>query len=146
MKILVPVDGSSSSKQCVKVARELGEKLMAKIYLLTVIPEAQFFDQHPSSFPYSLEIEKANTERAEFVLSEVEKELDGYKNEHEIFYTSGNPASKIIEFAEKNQVDMIIMGNRGLGAFSRTLLGSVSNKVINTAKCNVLVVKRDSIQ
>lgn len=144
MKFLVPVDGSKSSKVSVKAAKKLGSKFGAKIYLLTVVPEPQFFDQNPTSFPYSTEIEKANTERAEFVLSEGEDILKDYEYEHEVFYTNGNPAQKIVEFADKNGIDLIVMGNRGLGAFSRTLLGSVSNKVINTAKCNVYVVKKET--
>ena len=45
------------------------------------------------------------------------------------------------KFAEDHNADLIIMGNRGLGAFSRTFLGSVSNKVINQSKVSVLVVK-----
>ena len=61
-----------------------------------------------------------------------------------MFYTNGSPAQKIVEFADKNGIDLIVMGNRGLGAFSRTLLGSVSNKVINTAKCDVYVVKKET--
>lgn len=144
MKFLVPVDGSKSSKVSVMAAKKLGAKFGAKIYLLTVVPEPQFFDQNPTSFPYSMEIEKANAERAEFVLSEGEDILKDYEYEHEVFYTSGNPAQKIVEFADKNGIDLIVMGNRGLGAFSRTLLGSVSNKVINTAKCDVYVVKKET--
>ena len=53
MKFLVPVDGSKSSIVSVKAAKKLGSKFGAKIYLLTVVPEPQFFDQNPTSFPYS---------------------------------------------------------------------------------------------
>ena len=143
MKILVPIDGSKISQNAVKAAKEIGEKFKAKLIVLTVIPETTIFEQFPTNFPYALEVSKANTEHAEYVLSDIEKEVSDYPYEVETFYKSGNPASKIVKFAEEEGVDLIVMGNRGLGAFSRTLLGSVSSKVINQSKISVLVVKSD---
>ena len=141
IKILLPIDGSKASKYSVDAAKEIGEKFQSEILVLTVIPEVSSFEQYPSNFPYSLEISKANTERAEFVLSDVEKSLEEYPYKVTTFYTSGSPAHEIADFTEKNDIDLIVMGNRGLGAFSRTLLGSVSAKVINHSKVSVLVVK-----
>ena len=143
MKILVPIDGSKSSKKSVIVAQEFGEKMKAELMILTVIPETTVFEQYPTNFPYTLEMDEANVERAELVLSDVERELGKYPYEIQTYYTSGNPAHQITKFAEDHNVDLIVMGNRGLGAFSRTFLGSVSNKVINQSKTSVLVVKDD---
>lgn len=143
MKILVPVDGSKISNNVIRTAREFGEKFEAEILILTVIPDTSIFEQYPSNFPYTMEIEKVNTQRAETLLADIENEFNGYDNNVETFYTSGNPAAQIVKFAEEHDVDLIIMGNRGLGTFSRTLLGSVSNKVINQSERSVLVVKGD---
>ncbi|RVU53811.1 universal stress protein [Anaerosphaera multitolerans] len=143
MKILIPIDGSKISQKAVATAKKIGEKFDAKLIILTVIPETSIIEQYPSNFPYTLEIEKANTERAEYVLSDVEKELADYPYEVQTIYTSGNPSQQITKFAEEQNVDLIVMGNRGLGAFSRTLLGSVSNKVLNHSNVSVLVVKGD---
>lgn len=143
MKILVPIDGSKSAKMCVNAARELGEKMGAELYILTVIPETSIFEQYPTNFAYTLEVDKANTERAEYVLNDAEEDLSNYPHKVETFYTSGNPATQICKFAEEKGINLIVMGNRGLGAFSRTLLGSVSNKVLNHSKVSVLIVKND---
>lgn len=143
MKILVPIDGSKISKKSVNVAKDIGKKYDAELIILTVVPETSIFEQYPTNFPYTLEIERANTDRAEMVLSDVETELSDYPNKVETFYTSGNPAQQITKFAEEHDINLIVMGNRGLGAFSRTVLGSVSNKVINSSKVSVLVVKGD---
>lgn len=143
MKILVPVDGSKSSHKSVEVAKNLGLKMEAELLILTVIPETSIFEQYPTNFPYTLEIDKANTERAEFVLTDIDEILKDYPYKHDTFYTSGNPATQIVKSAEERGCNLIVMGNRGLGAFSRTLLGSVSNKVINQSKVSVLVVKSD---
>ncbi|MFD2044321.1 universal stress protein [Ornithinibacillus salinisoli] len=54
---------------------------------------------------------------------------------------SGNPANELCDYAEKNQFDLIVIGNRGLSRMKKLVLGSVSNKVTNQANCSVLVVK-----
>ena len=53
----------------------------------------------------------------------------------------GHPAEKIIEEAEKWGADLIVMGSRGLGGFSRLLLGSVSDAVIRYSKVPVVIVR-----
>lgn len=143
MKILVPVDGSKSSNKSVEVAKEIGKKFEAELLIMTVVSETSIFEQYPTNFPYTLEVNKANTERAEYVLKEVEESLKDYPYKVELFHTMGSPAEEIVNVAEDRGCSLIIVGNRGLGAFSRTLLGSVSNKVINTSKISVLVVKSD---
>lgn len=143
MKILVPVDGSKSSNKSVEVAKEIGKKFEAELLIMTVVPETSIFEQYPTNFPYTLEVNKANTERAEYVLKEVEESLKDYPYKVELFHTVGSPAEEIVNVAEDRGCSLIIVGNRGLGAFSRTLLGSVSNKVINASKISVLVVKSD---
>lgn len=143
MKILVPVDGSKSSNKSVEVAKEIGKKFEAELLIMTVVSETSIFEQYPTNFPYTLEVNKANTERAEYVLKEVEESLKGYPYKVELFHTVGSPAEEIVNVAEGRGCSLIIVGNRGLGAFSRTLLGSVSNKVINASKISVLVVKSD---
>jgi nucleotide-binding universal stress UspA family protein len=52
-----------------------------------------------------------------------------------------DPRTGIIELAEKEHIDVIIMGTRGLGLLSRLMLGSVSNYVVQHASCSVLVVR-----
>ncbi len=143
MKILVPVDGSKSSNKSVEVAKEIGKKFEAELLIMTVVSETSIFEQYPTNFPYTLEVNKANTERAEYVLKEVEESLKDYPYKVELFHTIGSPAEEIVNVAEERECSLIIVGNRGLGAFSRTLLGSVSNKVINASKISVLVVKSD---
>ena len=52
----------------------------------------------------------------------------------------GSPARVILEVANEEQVDLIVMGSSGKSGFDRFIMGSVADKVVNSAKCAVLVV------
>jgi nucleotide-binding universal stress UspA family protein len=56
----------------------------------------------------------------------------------------GNPSHEIIEFADNNNIDLIIMGTLGKTGFDRFLLGSVAEKVTRNSKVPVLVVRGES--
>lgn len=53
----------------------------------------------------------------------------------------GEPAEEIVDYARLEQIDMIVMGSRGLSPIKELLLGSVSDKVLRTAPCPVLIVR-----
>jgi nucleotide-binding universal stress UspA family protein len=55
--------------------------------------------------------------------------------------SEGHPADKIIELAEAEHCDLIVMGSRGLGGLKEMFLGSVSDKVADHASCPVLIVR-----
>ncbi|WP_257286673.1 universal stress protein [Halanaerobium congolense] len=52
-----------------------------------------------------------------------------------------DPADEICDFAENNEIDMIVIADKGLGKVKRFLLGSISDKVVHHAQTSVLVVK-----
>ncbi|MDY0409746.1 universal stress protein [Paracerasibacillus soli] len=54
---------------------------------------------------------------------------------------TGKPANEITDFAKGKDIDLIIIGNRGLNGIKEFVLGSVSKKVVDEATCPVLVVK-----
>ena len=61
--------------------------------------------------------------------------------EKEAFSETGSPAVVILDFATSNNADLIVMGSRGLGIVKGVLLGSVSQYIVEQARCPVLVVK-----
>jgi nucleotide-binding universal stress UspA family protein len=54
---------------------------------------------------------------------------------------SGDPVEEIIQFAKNNDIDMIVIGSRGLGKIKGLLLGSVSSKVCHLAECTCVTIK-----
>ena len=54
----------------------------------------------------------------------------------------GSPADEIVDFAEKNDIDLIVMGTQGKSAIERFLIGSVAENVVRHSKKSVLVVRK----
>ncbi|HOK62800.1 MAG TPA: universal stress protein [Soehngenia sp.] len=135
-KILVPIDGSENSKRALKRARELGELYHAQLIILTVIDNGRFF-----SIEFKDELIRILEQNAKELLEKVEKEFNDYPFGVKTMYKFGDVPDEIINVADEEDVDLIVIGTRGLGAFSRAVLGGVSHKVVTHADRSVLVVK-----
>lgn len=142
-KILVAVDGSDSSLNALEKAKILGNQYNSKIYVLSVVPEFSVLGNNVQSTNRGKDIEKALMDANNDLLEEINEKLNDYENDYQIDHNLGNPAKEIVRYAEDNNVNLIVLGNSGLGAFSRTMLGSVSNKIVNTSSISVLVVKNN---
>jgi nucleotide-binding universal stress UspA family protein len=153
--ILVPYDGSQPSHIAVQHAFNL-TKMNAlptttkKLYLLYVIQEILVPPQL-YSYPFH-ELDKLTANYIKELYQDLEtkamnmlkaKTLE-YKEAGEIDVSThvliGDPASKVIEFADSQKVDLIIMGSVGLRGINRRTLGSVSRRVSEMASCPVLIV------
>lgn len=143
-KILVPIDGSSSSKLALKKAISFGNKYESKLFVLSVAPEAYVMKFTSSAAKEDGDLEEGVYLATRDIIFEAEEMLKNeYKYEYSCVYRVGDAANEIVDYAEKVEADIIILGHRGLNFVSRTLLGSVSNKVINRSPISVLVVKSD---
>lgn len=136
-KILVPTDGSEFAKKAQKQALFLANVCGAEIIAISVT-ENNFI----SGLPLDDEVYQLNQilkERSEENLEEFDK-LN--KNDLKITHVikEGLPAKVILEVAKEEDVDLIVMGSSGKSGFDRFIMGSVADKVVNSAKCAVLVV------
>jgi nucleotide-binding universal stress UspA family protein len=61
---------------------------------------------------------------------------------YEHCFMMGLPVAEIVKFADREHIDLIVVGSHGRTGFSRLLMGSVAEGVVRTAKCPVLVVKQ----
>lgn len=134
--ILVPVDGSEGSDRAITHAISMAEVCNAKLNFLYVANINQLAINACLSDAILEAVTKAGNvilDRAmEMVPSGIEKEA---------YSETGSPAVVILDFAASNDIDLIIMGSRGLGIVKGVLLGSVSQYIVEQAKCPVLVVK-----
>lgn len=135
-RILVPVDGSDSSDRAIDQAIYLAEICAAKVDFLYVAN----INQLAINACLSDAILEAVTKAGNVILDRaMEKVPEGVKAEG--FSETGSPAVVILDFANTEESDLIIMGSRGLGVVKGVLLGSVSQHLVEQAKCPVMVVK-----
>lgn len=139
-KILVPIDGSGYSKKAMEKAKDLGKSLNSEITILNVIrPMYDYKSVHNKDF--HMEGERLLLRESNLLLEDSVAFFEDYPGEIHSQYKRGDPVDEIIKYAEEGNFDLVIMGSRGLGAFSRTLIGSVSDKVIQHITTSVLIVK-----
>lgn len=144
-RILIPVDGSQGSLEALKCAIEMHKTNQAELIVLSVYREHALWT---SSVSWVNQERTASTDDAmkEFAKEAAEKSkqyaLDQgvAKDKIRSFYIGGGPAREIIKSSGKHDVDLIILGSRGLSDSSNHLLGSVSHKVTSLAQCPVLIV------
>ena len=136
-KILVPTDGSEFAKKAQRHALFLASVTGAEIVAVSVT-ENNFVN----GLPLDDEVYQLNQllkERSEENLEEFDKlNEDDLKITHVI--KEGSPARCILEVASEEDVDLIVMGSSGKSGFDRFIMGSVADKVVNSAKCAVLVI------
>ena len=142
MKILVPVDGSKYSTEGVKVALDYAKTKGADITLMTVSPFVAGLDLEISAKEMA-GLNESMKRRGEEVLENAQNILkaEGVSSKT-ILSSAVSAADEILDTAEKDKADLIIIGNRGLGgAASRFLMGSVASKVAAHAPCSVYIVR-----
>lgn len=139
-KILVPIDGSDSCSNIMDYIKTFGEAYGSKIVLLNVygLPMMTEYNNYPA---YPLENAYSIEKQSEEILKRSKALLGDVSFEIETISEAGNPAATIIDVAEKNECDLIIMCTHGMGTMKRFLLGSVTNKVVHHAHIPVLIVR-----
>jgi len=139
-KILVPVDGSESCANISAYIKSFGEKYGARIVLLNVygLPTLTEYNNYPS---YPLECSYSIEKQSHQILENAKEALGEVPFEVITISEAGNPAATILEVAEKNECDLIMMCTHGMGAMKRFLLGSITNKVVHHAHIPVLVIR-----
>jgi nucleotide-binding universal stress UspA family protein len=134
MRILFGYDGSAYAKRALRYAKRLGAD--AEVAVITVAPvliEAPRTEEFEDPGHDTREARR-HLEDAQAILSE-----DGVTAE--LVAAVGNPAAEIIGAAEERGADLIVVGHRGRSAISRFIEGSVSDRVVRHASCDVLVVR-----
>ena len=143
-KILVAVDGSEEAGLAVEAAAELSRATGSEVHIVHVLPrEERLLAYHF----YSEEMRETIIERAEKeARSFLEEQAQRISSEGgkvaETHLRVDHPDKEIVRLAEVLEVGTIVMGNRGMGALSRALMGSVSESVVRHAHCPVYIMRR----
>ena len=145
-RILVATDGSEHSTRSVKIAGELAAQSGATLYLVHVIKDYTVPD-YVKDYINGEKIHEAPEyvfiqSMGEKIIQMAQKEIGAFAvKETNPVLLNGNPAEKIAEFAQENDIDLIIMGSHGLGYVKGMIVGSVSRKICHLAPCDCYIVK-----
>jgi nucleotide-binding universal stress UspA family protein len=144
-KILVAIDGSplsdKAAEEAVRMAAGNPSQYKSMIYAMLVLPNAPrttYTDFIPSP---PITESKEWTELRERILYVIEKNAKEADIPLEIKIAYGDPAVELLSFAEREEIDVIVIGSSGKGFLRRKLLGSVSQKIVTNSKCSVYVVR-----
>lgn len=140
-RILVPIDGSESAEKAVQQAIYLAEACKVEIdfvYVVNLNGAIGGYSISAAVFPDSIleGVIKAGRAILEHALDLVPETVRAKGH-----CVNGDPSKTILKLAEEVGSDLIIMGSRGLGVIKCALLGSVSQFLIENAKCPVMIVK-----
>jgi nucleotide-binding universal stress UspA family protein len=151
-RILVAINGSISSMHTIDYAISIAMKNNSQLVILYVI-DVYKYPYLPSSiilaptFGSEKYLEERN--EAEEQMNKIKEKykqktknnIDSKELKTEIVEGAKSAATTIMEYAESENIDLIIIGSRGRTSFKKLLLGSVSSDIIKNAHCAVLVIR-----
>lgn len=147
MKILLAVDGSVHSDTAVEELTKRPWPAQSEIKVITAseVPVPMGMEPWAASPQYFEVMEKSLRQAAEATIDRALlklKTIDDKTLEITSKIVPGSPGQAIVDEAESWGADLIVMGSRGQGTWSRLLLGSVSSAVVHHAKCSVEIVRK----
>ena len=147
-RILVAVDGSKPSVDASVQAIDISKRLNAEMTAIYVVsPDIRYNYLEDTITP---RLPRALKDVMMIAMQTGEKHLDKVKQKArekdvrvktDVIIGISSVVKEIVEYAEKNKIDMIVIGSRGLSGIKKMLLGSVANGVVTYAHCPVLVAK-----
>ncbi len=142
--ILVGTDGSDTAKTAVRYAIDLARELGARLQIVSAYEPVSDHRRREETLEVPEDLQWMVNLR-EDVLAQLEEAKEDARiagvTKVEAFARQGDAADAILDVAEEQRSDLIVVGNRGMTGAKRFLLGSVPNKVSHHAPCSVLIVR-----
>jgi nucleotide-binding universal stress UspA family protein len=145
-RTLVTLDGSTAAEAALEPARYLAGTLGTPLYLLRVLEPLEMAEDDPDisskeAADLNNQVEAARQEEAVAYLAAIKERLAEGEVAVETAVVAGPPAPAILDYIEKQQIDLVVMSSHGQSAEARWAYGSVTEKVIHAAERAVLVVR-----
>lgn len=141
-RILVAYDGSLLSRKAIETAKyQAAQESDSEVHIVTVMDATGPITNINVSRSISNELIEKCRPQMEKIEEEFESENISVVSEIMLAEQNDRPGGLICKYARDNEIDLIIMGSRGLGNIKKLFLGSVSNHVVQNAECPVLIIK-----
>ncbi|MGB3713028.1 MAG: universal stress protein [Candidatus Promineifilaceae bacterium] len=144
-RILVPLDGSSIAEQALEPALALAEAVSAELILHQVTTAPQIFVQTLPGWPGLDVVQDAAEQEANSYLQCVHAAMGDSPVPTAFRVTTGPAAEGIIDIADRQKVDLIVICSHGCSGIERWVFGSVAEKVLRGANCVTLVIQGQEI-
>lgn len=141
--ILVPLDGSDNSKSALKVAIRISRYFGSSITLLAVIDQTRM-TLAAGNIP--MDIQSELRRHATAVMDEGKKIAEEAGINAKTIVKNGSPKTVIVETANQEDFDLVVIGKSGVDAINRLLIGSTTAYVVRRANVQVLVVNAEDEQ
>jgi nucleotide-binding universal stress UspA family protein len=141
--IVVGTDGSETAGEAVHQATDLAKAVGARIHLVSAFEPVgnQRLREEQTQVPDDMNWMVHQREDVDATLRDAAEQIVESGVEADVFARQGDPADAILDVAEEQNADLIIVGNKGMTGAKRFLLGSVPNKVSHHAPCSVLIIR-----
>jgi nucleotide-binding universal stress UspA family protein len=141
--IVVGTDGSETAGEAVRQAVDLASQISAKLQLVSAYEPVsdQRLREERTEVPDDVQWMVNPREDVDATLRDAADLAKRNEVDVETFARQGDPADAILDVAEEQSADLIIVGNKGMTGAKRFLLGSVPNKVSHHAPCSVLIIR-----
>ena len=141
--IVVGTDGSETAGKAVLQATELARQVGASVSLVSAYEPVsnQRLREEKREVPKDMEWMVNPREDVEATLKGAAEQVEGAGVQVDTFAREGDAADAILDVAEENDADLVLVGNKGMTGARRFLLGSVPNKISHHAPCDVWIVK-----
>lgn len=137
IRILLAVDGSDHSERAAKEAVKLASGSAESQVTIVFVADYDNAKNEVLHSGSSIELDLKRRKK----LQPIEETLAAGEVKYKMEILHGTPGPTIVEFANKEKFDILIIGSRGLNGLQEMVLGSVSHKVVKRANCPVLIVK-----
>ena len=137
-RILLPLDGSPLAEQAMPHAIAQAERFQGELILLKVLPP---LPERSMSSPGRRQAEDLSAQLAREYLEGVAAGIRDQGIAVQVVTVEGQAHPQIVQFAEENEVDLIVMSTRGQSGLSRWLMGSVADRIVRGATVPVLLIR-----
>ena len=148
-KILIPVDGSTNSMKAIDYAVDLADKYKSELLALHVLYSQSGFAFHKETVAGTITSSSLNDlnleakQEAEKWFEEINKRAEerNVQIKTEVVFTVISIVEGILTYAEKENINLIIIGSKGKSGWKKLIVGSVASGISTYAHCPILIVK-----
>lgn len=141
--IIVGTDGSETAAKAVAQAADIAEKFGSKLFVVSAFQPVSDnrLQKEKLAAPDDVEWAISPREDVDAMLQTMVEPIKGRGVDVQGLARMGDPADAILDVAEEQHANLIIVGNKGMTGAKRFLLGSVPNKISHHAPCSVLIIR-----